>query len=103
MSTHIQPKKSQKRKRGKQPMVDGEPDSAQVVTHKQITVISDDGTMVKKKVLESLDTPAPSAAAEPKAPEIPPTDHEMDNMSPQPEPIKIYRVGIFVTGMNNQR
>jgi hypothetical protein len=94
MSTHIQPKKSQKRKRGKQPLVDGQPDSAQVVTHSKIRVMGDDGTMVMKKILESLDTPTHALSAEPKDPDMPPIDYEMGNISPQPVPVKTYRVGI---------
>jgi hypothetical protein len=95
----IQPKKSQKRKRGRQPMVDGEIESAKTVTHTKVTVINDDGTISVNQVLESLDNPR-KLPPDPKRPErddIPIMDydmHNLNNISPPPERTKTYRVRI---------
>jgi hypothetical protein len=99
MSTYLHPKKTQKRKRGRNPIVDGELDSARAVTHTKVTVINDDGTVDVKRVIESLDTPKPTSIPNPKRPEMPDQDYEMDyeidNMSSAPNHRKAYRVGIF--------
>jgi len=49
--------KSHKRKRGKDPLVDGEPESAQAVTYSKVEVTRRDGTTTTRQVLESLDMP----------------------------------------------
>ena len=53
--------KSHKRKRGKQPIVNGDIHSAQVVTHMKITETNDDGITLTKQVLVSLDSPKKTA------------------------------------------
>jgi hypothetical protein len=50
---------SQKRKRGKAPVVDGETNAARIVTHKTIREIREDGTQVAKRVLVPIETPSP--------------------------------------------
>src|SRR6202789_1593835 len=77
MSTYLQHNKTQKRKRGRKPMVDGELDSARAVTHTKVTVINDDGTVDVKRVLESLDTPKPKFTTDPKRSKMPDRDYEM--------------------------
>ena len=47
-------------------MVDGNVQSAQADTHTRIAVTKDDGTVVIKQVLESLDTPPQKLTAKPK-------------------------------------
>ena len=51
-------------------MVEGEVESAQAVTHTRIAVTQDDGTVVIKQVLESLDNTPQQVTAEPKQPEV---------------------------------
>lgn len=51
--------RSQKRKRGKDPLIDGEPESAQVVTHTTIKVTLNDGSTSSQRVLVPLDAPSP--------------------------------------------
>lgn len=78
-------------------MIDGDVDSAQAVTHTRIAVTQNDGTVVIKKVLESLDAAPQRSAVEPSELELPRVmddpffDHM--NMSPPPTgPPKTYRV-----------
>ena len=49
-------------------MVEGEVQSARAVTHTRIAVTQDDGTVVIKQVLESLDDTPQKVTAEPKQP-----------------------------------
>jgi len=74
--------KSHKRKRGKQPIVDGDINSAQAVTHMKITETNDDGTTFTKRILVSLDSPkkTTSSCAETGG-EILVVDYEMDNVT----------------------
>ena len=70
-------------------MVDGDVNSASTVTHTRIAVTQDDGTVIIKQVLESLDTPHTRLTAEQIRPEVPPSVDDpqyehMDNMSPPP-------------------
>ena len=70
-------------------MVDGDVNSASTVTHTRIAVTQDDGTVVIKQVLESLDTPHTRLTAERIRSEVPPSFddpqfEQMDNMSPPP-------------------
>jgi hypothetical protein len=80
-------------------MVEGELESAKVVTHTKVTVINDDGSITVNQVLESLDTPR-KLTPDPKKPErdnIPIMDYDMHNLnnnSPPPERAKTYRVRI---------
>ena len=63
--SYIKVKPSNKHKRTV-PMVDGNVQSAQADTHTRIAVTKDDGTVVIKQVLESLDTPPQKLTAKPK-------------------------------------
>ena len=67
MSTYIKVKPSNKCKR-RALMVEGGVQSAQAVTHTRIVVTQDDGTVVIKQVLESLDDTPQKVTAEPKQP-----------------------------------
>ena len=51
-------------------MVDGDVQLAQAVTPTRIAVTKDDGIVVIKQVLESLDTPPQKLTAKPKRPEF---------------------------------
>jgi hypothetical protein len=101
MSTYLRVKKSVKRKRGREPLVDGELDSSEAVTHTRMAVTQDDGTVVMKHVLESLDTPPQRLTAEPNQVEIPPSVdnanyEQIQDMSPPPiERSRKSRVSIF--------
>jgi len=85
LSPTMNAQKSHKRKRGKQPMVDGDINSAQAVMHMKITKTNNDGTTLTKHILVSLDSPkkTTSSCAETGG-EIPVIDYEMDNLSPPP-------------------
>ena len=89
-------KNTHKRKRGNNPMVDGDVSSAKFVTHKTITETRKDGTMGTKRVLVSLDTPSKVSTPD----EIPAGDfsynYEPENYSPPPtNRTKTYRVGTY--------
>ena len=75
--SYIKPRKSQKRKRGREPMVEGDLTSAKAVTHTKVTVMNDDGTTSVEHVLESLDNPR-KLKADPK--HLPPVDYDMHDM-----------------------
>lgn len=69
-------------------MIDGDVDSAQVVTQRTITETKHDGSTVKKQVWVSLDKPGEKSTAVEKVPERPPFDYEpvyepADMSSPQ--------------------
>lgn len=63
--------KRYKRQRKNGPMIDGDVDSAQVVTPRTITETKRDGSIIKKQVWESLDTPSPKSSAMENTPEVP--------------------------------
>jgi hypothetical protein len=76
-------------------MVDGEVESAQVVTPKTINETLKDGTTVKKKVWVSLDTPCSSKTTVENRPQSPTMDYDpVDIGSPQPERRKQYQVSV---------
>lgn len=83
-------------------MIDGDVDSAQAVTHTKIAVTQNDGTVVIKQVLESLDTAPQRSTGEPSELELPPVIDDpflnhMNNMSPPPTgPPKTYRVNLII-------
>ena len=82
-------------------MVDGDVQLAQAVTHTRIAVTKDDGTVVIKQVLESLDTPQ-KLTAKPKRPEFYSNIDQLNfepmdyNSSPQTGQSKRYWVSIFL-------
>ena len=81
LSATMNAQKSHKRKRGKQPIVDGDIHSAQVVTRMKITETNNDGTTFTKWVLVSLDSLKKTAET---GGEVPVVDYGMDNLSPPP-------------------
>jgi len=85
LSPTMNAQKSHKRKRGKQPIVDRDINSAQAVTHLKITKTNYDGTTFTKCILVSLDSPkkTTSSCAETGG-EILVVEYEMDNLSPPP-------------------
>ena len=56
MSTYIKKKTTYRRNRAREPIVDGDLNSAEAVTHTRVAVAQDDGTMIITEVLESLDS-----------------------------------------------
>jgi KDZ transposase family protein len=99
-------KKNNKRKRGRPDMIDGDVDSAPVVTERTITEIKQDGRTVTKRVWVSLDIPQETLTAVRNTPETSPFEfdpvyepaEEPANMSPPPRTnkpqVSIYRVRI---------
>ena len=89
-------RKNDKQKQGIGPMVDGEIESALVMTPETIYETQRDGTMVAKQVWVSLDTPNPKVTAVEKSPEMPALEYEpVDMSSPQPERKHTYQVSIY--------
>jgi hypothetical protein len=75
---------NRKRKRGKNPMVDGDIRSATAVTHKNITETKEDGTTVTRRILVSLDRPCdPLPALTPRS-EVPFIEHEVEDITSAP-------------------
>lgn len=88
-------KKINRRKRGLGPLLDGDVDSASVVTPTTVYVTKKDGSVVEKQVWESLDTPTPNASTSEKPPPTPTFVYEtMENHSPPPERSQTHRVRI---------
>lgn len=97
MSTILKKKQSYRRRRAREPMVDGDVDSAEAVTHTRIAESQDDGTTIIKHVLESLDSiQTHSTAGQMRMDSAPPLDNfnneqlqEMDmSRPPTPQPKK---------------
>lgn len=96
-------RKSHKRKRGNNPILEGDVRLAEAVTPKTITETKNDGSIVTKKVWISLDTPSTNLTAEANAVDMPPAlEVEPENMSPPenmstpiPERTHTYRVSIY--------
>ena len=77
-------------------MVDGEIESALIVTLETIYETQRDSTTVTKQVWVSLDTPNPKVTAVEKSPEMPAVEYKpVDMSSPQPERTHTYRVSIY--------
>lgn len=91
MSTVIRKKQTFRRRRPREPLVDGTVDTAEAVTHTRIAELQDDGTTIIKHVLESLDDP-PSSSTHQQMQIDPPAPHDdfhndlMQNMSPPQTP-----------------
>jgi hypothetical protein len=78
-------------------MIDGDFDSALVVTPETIYKTKKDGSIVKKQVWVALDTPKPTVeqpAAERSAMEYEPVD--MSESHPHPETARTYQVSILL-------
>jgi hypothetical protein len=75
MSTVIKKKPGFRRMRPRQPLVEGDVESAEAVTHRRLAETQTDGTTMFKNVLESLDSKAStSTPAEMLMDPPPPTD-----------------------------
>jgi CxC2 like cysteine cluster associated with KDZ transposases len=72
MSSYIKKKKSYRRQRPRLPMVDGDVDSSEAVTHTRIAVPQADGTFLFKNVLESLDSTSSSSFSAAMDVDVPP-------------------------------
>lgn len=79
-------------------MIDGEVDAAQVVTQRTITETRKDGSVIKKQVWESLDTPVQKPTAVEKVPEIAAMEYDPGydpaDISQQPERTKKTQVSV---------
>jgi hypothetical protein len=94
MSSFTKKNRSQKRKRGKDPLIDGEPDSAQVVTHTTVKVTLNDGSTSSQRVLVPLDAPSPSIDMMDHMPDISEISYDIDRDSPPPDRRRTNRVFI---------
>jgi len=102
MSTYIKKKPTYRRKRAREPMVDGDVNSAEAVTHTRIAVPQDDGSMLITEVLESLDSTPPVTITEQRQPNAQQDDvHEYEQMnisppqSPQPKKSRVCDINQF--------
>jgi hypothetical protein len=95
----IMSKKTSKRKRGERPMIDGEIDSAMVVTPETIFKTKKDGSTVTKQVWVSLESPNPNIIAVENPPEMHAFDEPVDLSSPLPDTGRTYRVSSFEIGV----
>ena len=91
MSTYIKKKQTYRRRRAREPMVDGDVESAEAVTHTRIAEHQDDGSVIIKHVLESLDSSTPESRDEPRHFEVTHdrenyNNEEMHNMYPPQTP-----------------
>jgi hypothetical protein len=97
ISTMMSTKKTNKRKRGKGPMLDGDIDSAQAVMPQTISEIKKDGSTVTKRVWVSLDTPNPNLSAVEDSTEMPAFENEPADMSlAPPEQTNKYQVSAYI-------
>lgn len=100
-------RKPQKRKRGTNPMTEGDVRLAKAVKPKVITETKQDGRTVTKRVWISMDAPIPKLTAEGNAEDIPTFVYEPQNMSPPaetssdlPETTNTYRVSLYLSKIN---
>jgi hypothetical protein len=94
MSSFTKKNRSQKHKRGKDPLIDGEPDSAQVVTHTTIKVTLNDGSTSLERVLVPLDAPSPTINTIDHMQDISDNTYDIDHDSPHPDRRRTNRVFI---------
>ena len=94
MSSFTKKNRSQKRKRGKDPLIDREPDSAQVVTHTTIKVTLNDGSTSSQRVLVPLDAPSPPIDKMGHMQDISDDTHDINRDSRPPERRRTNRVFI---------
>jgi CxC2 like cysteine cluster associated with KDZ transposases len=95
MSTTMVPKKTRKRRRENNPMVEGDISSADAVTFKTVSETLPNGTIITKRIMVSMDEQINSSAAFEAPPEPIFNDYLHDNNSPPPqERQKSYRVGL---------
>jgi hypothetical protein len=98
MATYIKPRKVYRRMRPRQTMVDGDVDSAEAVTHTRFAETQDDGSIIIRQVLESLDSPIPTSTAAPMQWEVMQdfNNEEIPNMTPpQTPPPRKHRVRVI--------
>src|SRR6266446_228541 len=91
MSTYVKKKKSYRRQRPRVPMVEGDVDSSEAVTHTRIAIPQDDGSFIFKNVLESLDSTSSTSKSVPMQVDVPPqvndfNDINHDTSPPTPPP-----------------
>lgn len=106
MSSYIKKGRNFRRKRAREPMVDGDVDSAEAVTHTRIAEAQDDGSVIFKHVLESLDSPIPKSSVD--AIQLEATQAREDfndyNMSPPQSPRpRISRVSVLFLDKSKTR
>ena len=94
MSSFTKKNRSQKRKRGKDPLIDGEPDSAQVVTHTTVKVTLNDGSTSSHRVLVPLDAPSQTIYTVDHMQDISDNTYGIDQDSPPPDTRRTDRVYI---------
>ena len=92
MSAFTKKNRSHKRKQGKDPLIDGEPESAQAVTHTTVRHTLNDGTTSSERVLVSLDAPSPTVINEDHTQDIGNITYDIDDVSPPPDRRKTNRV-----------
>jgi len=85
MSSFTKKNQSQKRKRGKDPLIDREPDSIHVVTHTIIRVTLNNGSTSSQRVLVPLDAPSPTIDMMHHMQDISDNTYDIDRDSPPPE------------------
>jgi hypothetical protein len=85
MSSITKKNRSHKRKRGKDPLIDGEPDSAQVVTHTTVKVTLNDGSTSSTRVLVPLDAPSPPITTMDQMQDISDITYDIEHESPPPD------------------
>jgi hypothetical protein len=86
MSTFIKKKATYRHKRAREPMVDGDLDSAEAVTHTRVAETQNDGTTIFKHVTESLDTTASSSLAGQNTMEGMPRNDDFNDQMPDVSP-----------------
>jgi hypothetical protein len=98
ISTVMNTRKFNKRKRGKGPMLDGDVTSAQVVTSQTISETRKDGSTVLKRVWVSLDTPHQNLTAVENPAQMPGFDEEPGDMpSPPTDQTNKYQVSVHTS------
>ena len=95
MSSFTKKNRSQKRKRGKDPLIDGEPDSALVVTHTTVKVNLNDGSTSSQRVLVPLDAPSPTIDTMDHMQDISANTYDNEHDSPPPDRRRTNRVFIL--------
>jgi len=94
MSSFTKKNWSQKHKQGKDPLIDGEPESAQVVTHTTVKVTLNDGSTSSQQVLVPLDAPSPTVDMMDHMQDISDITYGIDRDSPPPDRRRTNRVFI---------
>jgi len=94
MSSFTKKNQSQNRKRGKDPLIDREPESAQVVTHTTVKVTLNDRSTSLQRVLVPLDAPSPTVDMMDHMQDISDITYGIDRDLPPPDRQRTNRVFI---------